>query len=146
MLSGATPSALAMVGTAVFRMVVSSDSMKKATATSHGNNRFTDSPEGDEGGNSVLELAGIILVPDSISGLHVFANDTAGADDHVLHPHPFVDLPEKTVPADGELKFVRVLAFAHSFRWFESITNHHLLYYQQSKGVCDFLKPAPKKS
>ena len=37
MLSGATLSAAAMVGTAVFRIVVSSDSMKNATATSHGN-------------------------------------------------------------------------------------------------------------
>src|SRR5438034_1528627 len=41
MLSGGTASALARVGTAVFRIVVSSDSMKKATATSHGSNRFT---------------------------------------------------------------------------------------------------------
>ena len=32
-----TPSALEMTGTAVFRMVVSSDSMKNATATSQGN-------------------------------------------------------------------------------------------------------------
>ena len=36
MLSGATFSALAIAGTAVFRIVVSSASMKKATATSHG--------------------------------------------------------------------------------------------------------------
>src|SRR5579862_9009611 len=36
MLSGTTPSACAMVGTAVFRIVVSSASLKKATATSHG--------------------------------------------------------------------------------------------------------------
>ncbi len=41
MLSGATWSASAMVGTAVLRMVVSSDSMKNATATSHGRIRFT---------------------------------------------------------------------------------------------------------
>ena len=31
-----------MAGTAVFRIVVSSDSMKNATATSHGNNRLLD--------------------------------------------------------------------------------------------------------
>ena len=36
MLSGAMRSAAAMVGTAVFRMVVSSDAMKDATATSPG--------------------------------------------------------------------------------------------------------------
>ena len=40
MLRGATLSAAAMVGTAVFRIVVSSDSMKNATATSHGNSRL----------------------------------------------------------------------------------------------------------
>ena len=41
-LSGTTLRAWAMVGTAVFRIVVSSDSMKKATATSHGNSRLLD--------------------------------------------------------------------------------------------------------
>ena len=40
MLNGATLSAAAMVGTAVFRIVVSSASIKKATATSHGNSRL----------------------------------------------------------------------------------------------------------
>src|SRR5580658_7862614 len=39
MLSGATLSAAAIVGTAVFRIVVSSDSMKNATATSQGTSR-----------------------------------------------------------------------------------------------------------
>ena len=39
MLSGATLRASAMTGAAVFRIVVSNDSMKKATATSQGNNR-----------------------------------------------------------------------------------------------------------
>src|SRR5580658_5561793 len=42
MLRRLTPSALETTGTAVFRMVVSSDSMKNATATSHGSRRFTD--------------------------------------------------------------------------------------------------------
>ena len=40
MLSGATLSASEMAGTAVFRIVVSSDSMKNATATSHGRSRL----------------------------------------------------------------------------------------------------------
>jgi hypothetical protein len=40
MLSGATPSAFDITGTAVFRIVVSSDSMKSATATSQGKSRF----------------------------------------------------------------------------------------------------------
>ncbi len=39
-----------MTGTAVFRMVVSSDCMKKATATSQGKNRLTASMEMAEGG------------------------------------------------------------------------------------------------
>jgi xanthine/uracil permease len=39
MLSGATLSAAAMAGTAVLRIVVSSDSMKNATATNHGTKR-----------------------------------------------------------------------------------------------------------
>jgi hypothetical protein len=38
MLSGATFNAADTIGTAVFRIVVSSDSMKNATATSHGRN------------------------------------------------------------------------------------------------------------
>src|SRR5579863_3826520 len=42
MLSGATFNAAAIAGTAVFKMVVSKDSMKNATATSHGNNRLLE--------------------------------------------------------------------------------------------------------
>src|SRR6266496_5909813 len=63
MLSGATASAFAIAGTAVFRIVVSSDSMKKATATSHGNNRFTESPGAAGDAETALELAGIMLPP-----------------------------------------------------------------------------------
>ncbi len=48
MLSGETSSAREIDGTAVLRMVVSSDSMKKATATSHGNNALAAS--GDDWG------------------------------------------------------------------------------------------------
>src|SRR5665213_3216561 len=40
MLNGTTPRAWAMAGTAVLRIVVSSDSMKNAIATSHGSRRF----------------------------------------------------------------------------------------------------------
>src|ERR1039458_4712 len=43
MLRGAIRSASAIVGTAVFRIVESSDSMKNATATSHGSSSFADS-------------------------------------------------------------------------------------------------------
>src|SRR5437899_1397829 len=59
MLSGATASAFAMAGMAVFRIVVSSDSMKKATATSHGNNRFTESPGATRGSETAQVLARI---------------------------------------------------------------------------------------
>jgi hypothetical protein len=86
--------------------------MKKATATSQGSNRFTDSPGGAEGGDSLLELAGIILMADSISGLRVFANDTVAAHDYILHPHPFADVAENTAPVDSELKSARVLDLA----------------------------------
>ena len=41
-----------MAGTAVFRIVVSSDSMKNATATSHGRKRFPDSSA--DGGEAVF--------------------------------------------------------------------------------------------
>src|SRR6185312_10738300 len=51
MLSGTTPSAWAMAGAAVLRMVVSSDSMKNATATSQGRNfRLRLSAGGDDVG------------------------------------------------------------------------------------------------
>jgi hypothetical protein len=43
MLSGATWSAAAIVGTPVFRIVVSRDSMKNATAISHGSSRLLES-------------------------------------------------------------------------------------------------------
>src|SRR5580698_1265313 len=51
MLSGVTASALAITGTAVFRIVVSSDSMKKATATSHGSSSLTETGGGLAAGN-----------------------------------------------------------------------------------------------
>jgi hypothetical protein len=49
MLRGATFSAFEITGTAVFRIVVSSDSMKNATATSQGNSRLLDAAGGDAG-------------------------------------------------------------------------------------------------
>jgi hypothetical protein len=55
MLRGATPRAAEMVGTAVLRIVVSSDSMKKATATSHGKRRLEASDGPDKGGLTTCE-------------------------------------------------------------------------------------------
>src|SRR5271157_6034307 len=49
MLSGATLRACETTGTAVFRIVVSSDSMKNATATSHGRSRLLAVDVGSEG-------------------------------------------------------------------------------------------------
>src|SRR3984885_4495054 len=50
MLRGVTPRAEEMAGTAVLRIVVSSDSMKKATATSQGRRRLAASDRADAGG------------------------------------------------------------------------------------------------
>lgn len=55
MLRGATLSASEMAGTAVFRIVVSRDSMKNATATSHGKSRLL---EADGASGSEAELVG----------------------------------------------------------------------------------------
>jgi hypothetical protein len=57
MLSGATLSASEIAGTAVFRIVVSSDSIKNATATSHGNSRLLElcGEDEDEGEGALLE-------------------------------------------------------------------------------------------
>ena len=66
MLNGATPSALAIAGTAVFRIVVSSDCMKNATATSHGKNRFTASIEIAEGTAATPASTAMLLQPTPI--------------------------------------------------------------------------------
>src|SRR5580658_3432341 len=62
MLSGATPSASAIAGTAVLRMVVSSDSMKNATATSHGSSLRLASEGSDDGATSLAVLGVLIEV------------------------------------------------------------------------------------
>jgi hypothetical protein len=53
----------------VFRIVVSSDSMKNATATSHGNTRFTAWLGAAGGAATALEWAGIIFLTRGIAGL-----------------------------------------------------------------------------
>jgi hypothetical protein len=54
--------ALATIGTAVFRIVVSSDSMKNATATSHGSTRRVagESPGGDFRDDFVVSVANFL--------------------------------------------------------------------------------------
>src|ERR1700723_1256542 len=61
MLSGATWSAAAIAGTAVFRSVVSSDSIKNATAINHGSSRLLESAStgGTEFGS--IGLCGVTL-------------------------------------------------------------------------------------
>ena len=56
MLSGVTSIACAIVGTAVLRMVVSSDCMKKATATSHGSSRLVVSVGAGGGAVAVVVI------------------------------------------------------------------------------------------
>ena len=57
-------SAAAMVGTAVFRMVVSSDSMKNETATSHGTSRFTEGGTiGDAGAGGGTAQSNAVVAP-----------------------------------------------------------------------------------
>jgi hypothetical protein len=60
MLSGPTPRAEEMAGTAVLRIVVSSDSMKKATATSHGKIRLAASDRIDEDEAAIGGVGGFI--------------------------------------------------------------------------------------
>src|ERR1700679_4102747 len=75
MLRGATPRAEEMEGTAVLRIVVSSDSMKKATATSHGKRRLEVSEGTHEDGgalNRPHRVAGRRLREGS-SATHMFA-------------------------------------------------------------------------
>jgi hypothetical protein len=45
-----------MAGTAVFRIVVSSDSIKNATATSHGRSRLLETDRGDGSGEVLAGL------------------------------------------------------------------------------------------
>src|ERR1700685_3971199 len=56
MLSGATWRAAEMAGTAVFRMVVSSDSIKNATATSQGSRRLLEAAGWGVSGGAPGEL------------------------------------------------------------------------------------------
>src|SRR5580698_5628398 len=60
MLRGPTWRAAEIAGTAVFRMVVSKDSMKKATATSHGRSRLLASDRVDDVAGATGELDAFI--------------------------------------------------------------------------------------
>src|ERR1700683_4425701 len=75
MLRGATPRAEERAGTAVLRMVVSSDSMKKATATSHGNRRLevSEGTDEDEGSLNGPHGVGGRRLREGSSATHMFA-------------------------------------------------------------------------
>src|ERR1700688_3447017 len=62
MLSGATWSAAAIVGTAVLRIVVSSDSIKNATAINHGTRRLLEVASGGCEEEAFIGLGGLTLV------------------------------------------------------------------------------------
>jgi hypothetical protein len=64
MLSGVTANALAITGTAVFKMVVSSDSMKKATATNQGSMRLTAADGGSESVAGAVKACFLIKAPE----------------------------------------------------------------------------------
>jgi|SRR5580658_2157276 hypothetical protein len=61
MLRGATPRAEEIVGTAVLRIVVSKDSIKNATATSHGRSRLEVFEGADEDGGAISGPVRFIL-------------------------------------------------------------------------------------
>src|ERR1035438_8306866 len=75
MLRGATPRAEEMAGTAVLRIVVSSDSMKKATATSHGKRRLEVSEGTHEDGGALNGPHGVVgrRLREGSSATHMFA-------------------------------------------------------------------------
>jgi hypothetical protein len=50
-----------MAGTTVFRIVVSSDSIKNATATSHGKSRLPETDRGDGSGEMLVGLLKIMI-------------------------------------------------------------------------------------
>src|ERR1700677_2286121 len=74
MLRGAMPRAEEMAGTAVFRIVVSSDSIKNATATSHGKRRLETSEGSDEDGRAIIGSSCVICskLPEGLSAKKLF--------------------------------------------------------------------------
>src|SRR5258706_4819717 len=82
MLSGATLSADAIAGTAVFRMVVSNDSMKNATATSQGSNRLLDAGKDGEVVRSGTVLKVLFRLAESIDSMLLLPKDLTGFKRH----------------------------------------------------------------
>src|SRR5580704_10677877 len=76
MLSGATWSAAAIAGTAVLRIVVSSDSIKNATAISHGSRRLLEPASVGWGKRALIESGGLAFVGVCCIGLRDFVHDS----------------------------------------------------------------------
>ena len=81
-----------MVGTAVFRIVVSRDSIKKATATSHGNRRLLESEGWDGDAGTILVPGGFIgrLDDEMLAGLNL---DDRKIDNAFTGKHEIVGSP-----------------------------------------------------
>ena|SRR5208282_6465278 len=101
MLSGVTLSASDMAGTAVFKIVVSSDSMKNATATSHGKSRLLEA-DGDGADGTEAELVGLTGLVAMESSYHSTSEPenlpACAAARRKLHPCPGVAFARHLVP------------------------------------------------
>jgi hypothetical protein len=75
MLRGLMPRAAEMAGTAVLRIVVSSDSIKNATATNHGKRRLEVSEESDDDGRTNVGPSCVIFrkLPEGLSAKKLLA-------------------------------------------------------------------------
>src|SRR5580658_4604559 len=94
MLRGATFSASEMTGTAVFRIVVSSDSMKNATATNHGNSRLLEAAGGVAGAAAPPERAGFNRLCPKVRGCRAMPSNAIWALGHahqVVGAQPFLE-------------------------------------------------------
>jgi hypothetical protein len=67
-----------MAGTAVLRIVVSSDSMKNATATSHGKRRLEVSEGTHEDGGALNGPHGVVVLSASFTSVISNYSDCAG--------------------------------------------------------------------
>src|SRR5580698_1695880 len=109
MLRGATCSAAAIVGTAVLRIVVSSDSMKNATAISHGSSRLLvgaseGCAEGVSSGSGGLKLGGLGCI-----GLRTCLHQSSTVECQL-------SLRLATISRRRMLEVLRALAYGMQFR------------------------------
>jgi hypothetical protein len=101
MLSGATLRASAMAGAAVFRIVVSNDSIKNATATSHGNNSLL--AVCSEGAVSGLGMAALRYVLNAV----IHRIPSAGTSTHAAASLSQRNEPLPISPANAPLRRLR---------------------------------------